>query len=126
MNQKKDYNEKVSTDTNRLFQKEKQRLVIIICHNKKWQIIKMFCSVIYFNLFFDFHAVVTLFCFMQSSILFSESDAHAQLDDVELIDQDQQFGDEQDDYGTRRWWGGRVDTICGHKETQERCAAQTI
>lgn len=82
MNQKKDNNEKASTDTNRLFQKEKQRLVIIIRHNKKWRIIKMFCSVIYFNFFFDFRAVVTLFCFMESSILFSESDAHAQLDDV--------------------------------------------
>ena len=98
----------------------------------------MFCSVIYFNFFFDFHAVVTLFCFMKSSILFSESDAHAQPDDVEVIDQDQQFVDEQDDHDTERDDAERDDTeqddggaeevhtICGHKETQERCAPLTI
>ena len=107
------------------FKKKKQRLVIIIRHDKKWRIIKMFCSVIYFNFFFDFF-VVTLFCFMESSILFSESDAHAQLDDVEVLDQDQQYVDEQDDHDTERdaEWddteqddGGaeEVHTICGQK-----------
>ena len=75
---------------------------------------------------------------MESSILFLESDAHAQPDDVEVIDQDQQFVDEQDDHDTERDDAERDDTeqddggaeevhtICGHKETQERCAPLTI
>ena len=80
-----------------------------------------------------FYNLPTLFCFMESSILFSESDAHAQLDDVEVIDRDQQFVDEPDDHDAERDDTGQDDggaeevhTICGHKETQERCAPLTI
>ena len=59
---------------------------------------------------------------MLISVFFSESDPHAQLNDVEPIDQDQyqELEDERDDTEP-----DEVHTICDPAETQERSAPQT-
>ncbi|CAB4003823.1 Hypothetical predicted protein [Paramuricea clavata] len=56
-----------------------------------------------------------------------ESDPHAQLDDVEPINQDQELEDERDDHDTQRDDAGpdEVHTICDPEETQEESAPQT-
>lgn len=78
------------------------------------------------------------------TLFFPESDPHAQLDDVELIDQDQyqELEDGRDDHDTERDGAERDDTerddterddaepdevhaICDPEETQERSAPQT-